>query len=79
MQHEGGTFPDVLQRMTARRRRARGLVNSRQQHHGDNGERGGKSKGRRGTRPSDQHAAQRGSTGEGNGAREFDPRVCGGQ
>jgi hypothetical protein len=59
MQHEGGTFPDLLQRMAARRRLPRGLIDPRQQHHRDDRQRRGETEGGRRSGPSHQHAAER--------------------
>ena len=64
MQHERGAFLDVLQRMAARRGRARRFIDAGQQHDRDHGERRGKAEGGRGADPSDQHAAERGAAGE---------------
>jgi hypothetical protein len=75
MQHESGALADLLQRMTARRRLARGLGNSRKQHHRNGRQRGGASKGRLRAKPSHQKSADRRPAGKGNGAREFDSGI----
>ena len=75
MHHEGGAFLDLLQRMAARGRRARRFIDAGQQHDRDHGECGGTPERGCGPDPSDQHAAERGATGERDRARQLDPRV----
>jgi hypothetical protein len=77
--HEAGAFRGLLDRMPTRRGLALWLIDAGEGNHGDGGERGGEAESGRRTDPSDQRAAERGASRKRDGAREFDPRIRGGQ
>jgi hypothetical protein len=79
MQHEDHALLDLLQRMTPRGNIARGLMDAGQQYDRNSRQYCSHAKRGRGADPSDQHAAERGAAGKGNGARELDAGVCGGE
>ncbi len=72
---EGGALFQIVQRVARRQLRPGRLAQAGEQQHGERGQRRGNSEGGRRAGPADQRAGERRPGGEGDCARQLDPRI----